>query len=492
MLDEQGVATYMNPSAVRETGYSPEELARAPFHDVLHASGSQGGHDGADCAIRNARVQREPLSNHHDLFVRKDGSIFPVACSLAPFAQGEGAGAVLEFRNITDELAAQKSLEDASRRKDEFLATLSHELRTPMTAVLGWAKMLALGLPEEDARAAVAAIVTSAEVQAQLIDDVLDVSRVVAGKMTFTPVPVEVGPVVQAAMTTIHPAAIAKGIEVLSSVPPRLPRVLGDEGRLQQIVWNLLSNAVKFTPRDGTITVRVARAGAVLRITVQDTGRGIEPDYLPHVFEPFTQEDASMTRAHEGIGLGLSIARSLVELHGGRIRVASEGSGRGATFIVELPVLERDSAAARAAAESNAPQIAAPVAGALSELRGVRVLVIDDQDVTRDLVAGVFRRAHAEVAAASSVREGVEAFTSFSPNVVVCDLAMPEEDGYVFLRAIRALSQPARATPIIALTAFGHPEDRRHALSAGFDEYLKKPIDPAELTATVLRFGGAS
>jgi len=487
MLDERGVATYMNPAAVRETGYSLEELARAPFHDVLHATAGQGGHDATGCAIRNARVRREPLSNHRDLFVRKDGSIFPVACSLAPFEQGEGAGAVLEFRNITDELAAQKALEDASRRKDEFLATLSHELRTPMTAVLGWAKMLALGLPEEEARAAIAAIVTSAEVQAQLIDDVLDVSRIVAGKMTFTPVPVDVGPVVQAAMTTIHPAAVAKGIEVLASVPPHLPRVLGDEGRLQQIVWNLLSNAVKFTPRGGTINVRVARAGPVLRLSVQDTGRGIEPDYLPHVFEPFTQEDASMTRSHEGIGLGLSIARSLVELHGGRIRVASEGSGRGATFTVELPVLEGASPATRAA-EANTRRVTAAAASALSELRGVRVLVIDDQDITRDLVAGVFRRAQAEVAAASSVREGLAAFTSFSPHIVVCDLAMPEEDGYAFLRAIRALPPPASTTPIVALTAFGHPDDRRHALAAGFDEYLKKPIDPAELTATVLRF----
>jgi PAS domain S-box-containing protein len=490
MLDDQGVATYMNPAAVRETGYSLEELARAPMHDLLHATMSEGGHAAADCAIRNARIQRQPLSNHRDLFVRKDGTTFPVSCSLAPFEQGEGAGAVLEFRDITDELAAQKALEDANRRKDEFLATLSHELRTPMTAVLGWAKMLALGLPESEARAAIAAIVTSAEVQAQLIDDVLDVSRIVAGKMTFTPVPVEVGPVVQAAITTIHPAAVAKGIEVLASVPPRLPRILGDEGRLQQIVWNLLSNAVKFTPHGGTITVRVARKDAVLRLTVHDTGRGIEPDYLPHVFEPFTQEDASMTRSHQGIGLGLSIARSLVELHGGRIRVASEGVGRGATFTVELPVLEGPSWAARAA-ESNARRIAAAANSTLAELHGVRVLVIDDQDITRELVEGVFRRAHAEVAAASSVREGVAAFDSFAPNIVVCDLAMPEEDGYAFLRAIRALPPPASTTPIIALTAFGHPDDRRHALAAGFDEYLKKPIDPGELTATVRRIVAA-
>ncbi|HEY0156278.1 MAG TPA: ATP-binding protein [Thermoanaerobaculia bacterium] len=487
MLDERGVATYMNPAAVRETGYALAELARAPFHDVLHALPEQGGHDVETCPIRNARLRREPLKNHPDLFVRKDRSPFPVACSLAPFEQGEGAGAVLEFRDVSDELAAKKALEDASRRKDEFLATLSHELRTPMTAVIGWAKMLSLGLPEDEARMAIAAIVTSAEVQAQLIDDVLDVSRIVAGKMTFTPAAVEVGPVVQAAITTVHPAAVAKEIDVLASIPSRLPQVLGDEGRLQQIVWNLLSNAVKFTPRGGTITVRVAGAGPVVRLTVQDTGRGIEPDYLPHVFEPFTQEDASMTRTHQGIGLGLSIARSLVELHGGRIRVASEGLGRGAMFTVELPVLEGASPAARAA-EANVRRIAGAGDHKLSELRGVRVLVIDDQDVTRDLVVGVFRRANAEVAAASSVREGVVEFSSFSADVVVCDLAMPEEDGYAFLRAVRKLPSPASTTPVLALTAFGHPDDRRLALAAGFDEYLKKPIDPAELTAAVRRF----
>jgi PAS domain S-box-containing protein len=490
MLDAAGVATYMNPSAMQETGYSLRELALAPLHDLLHGAPESGGHAAEACPIRNARVRMLPLRNFRDRFVRKDGSTFPVSCSLAPLERDDGSGAVLEFRNITDEMAAQKALEDSNRRKEEFLATLSHELRTPMTSVLGWAKMLEGGLPEAETREAVAAIVRSAEVQAQLIDDVLDVSRIVAGKMTFTPRPVDIAPVVQAAITTVHPAATAKNIEVLSSVPPGTPQVLGDEGRLQQIVWNLLSNAVKFTPHGGTITIRVTRAGPLLRLTVQDTGRGIEPDYLPHVFEPFTQEDASMTRSHEGIGLGLSIVRSLVELHGGRIRAASDGMGKGAAFTVELPVLEAP--ARTRAGESQPPRVAMPSnAGGSHVLHGVRVLVIDDQDFTRDVVAAVFRHADAEVAAASSVREGVVEFNTMSPHVVVCDLAMPEEDGYAFLRTIRALPPPASTIPIIALTAFGRPEDRQHALAAGFDEYLKKPIDPAELTSAVLRFSPA-
>jgi PAS domain S-box-containing protein len=489
MLDENGVATYMNPAAVEETGYPLAEFARAPFHEILHAPADEGGHSAETCPIRNARAGMQPLRNHRDLFVRRDGSTFPVSCSLSPLQRdGQAAGAVLEFRNISDELAAQTTLEDANRRKDEFLATLSHELRTPMTAVLGWARMLELGLPEKETRDAIAAIVRSAEVQAQLIDDVLDVSRIVAGKMTFRPEPVDVGPVVYAAMTTVHPAAAAKGIEVLASVPPRLPRILGDEGRLQQVIWNLLSNAVKFTPRGGTITIRVADDGAILRLTVHDTGKGIEPDYLPHVFEPFSQEDASMSRSHEGIGLGLSIVRSLVELHGGRIRVASEGLGRGATFTVELPVIESSASSATAPAPmartpAHVPQ-STPV---VPTLGGVRVLVIDDQEFTRELVAAIVRRSGADVHTASSVRQGIGEFNGAHPGVVVCDLAMPGEDGYAFLRTIRGLPAPASKTPIIALTAFGRPEDRQHALAAGFDAYLKKPIDPEELTSTVLR-----
>jgi PAS domain S-box-containing protein len=491
MLDEQGVTTYMNPAAVANTGYTLEELSAAPFHDLLHAPAERQGHALGACAIKNARERMVPLKNHRDVFVRKDGTVFPVSCALAPLQRdGHPAGAVLEFRDITDEQLAQKTLEDANHRKDQFLATLSHELRTPMTAVLGWARMLKLGLPPPEAREAVEAIEKSAEIQAQLIEDVLDVSRIVVGKMTFKPVPVDIGPVLQAAMTTVHPAAAAKEIEILASVPPSLPRVLGDEGRLQQVIWNLLSNAVKFTPRGGTITVRLSVAGSLLRLIVSDTGKGIEPAYLPHVFEPFSQEDGSMTRSHEGIGLGLSIVRSLVELHGGRIRAASEGAGRGATFTVELPILESRSDVVGQAKKAQPGVPAAsplPSESELPSLRGVRVLVIDDQELTRELVSAIFRRAGAEVHVAGSVREGLNEFAATTPDVVVCDLAMPEEDGYAFVRAVRASGTAAKTTPVVALTAFGRLEDRQQALTAGFDAYLKKPVDPEELASTVLR-----
>jgi PAS domain S-box-containing protein len=376
--------------------------------------------------------------------------------------------------------------QSANRAKDEFLATLSHELRTPMTAVLGWARMLKMGLSEAEAEIAIDAIEQSASAQAQLIEDVLDVSRIMAGKLTFDPHPIDLSTVAHAAITTVHPAASAKGIEILTSIPPLLPTISGDEGRLQQVVWNLLANAIKFTPRGGAVTLRIVHVGSIVRLTVSDTGEGIEPSFLPHVFEAFRQADSSTTRVHGGIGLGLAIVRSLIELHGGRITVASEGVGRGATFSVEIPVLEQPSST------TGRPRAADPSPSGrnrttLPSLVGLTVLVIDDQEYTRDMVSAVLRRANAVVYSASSVREGLESFNNVHPHVVVCDIAMPNEDGYVFVQEVRAMSGDVRRTPILALTAFGRPEDRTNALNAGFDAYLKKPVDPVELAQTIQR-----
>jgi PAS domain S-box-containing protein len=373
----------------------------------------------------------------------------------------------------------------ANRAKDEFLATLSHELRTPMTAVLGWSRMLKLGLSQEEATVAIDAIEQSASAQAQLIEDVLDVSRIMSGKLTFDPRPTDLRTVMHAAMTTVHPAAAAKGIEVLTSIPPMLPPVSGDEGRLQQVIWNLLANAIKFTPRGGSVTLRIAHDGSVVRLTVTDTGEGIDRAFLPYVFEPFRQADSSTTRPHGGIGLGLAIVRSLVEMHGGRVRVASEGKGRGATFTLELPVMEAPPVLI--APSSSHSSVLSSAAASLPALPDVSLLVIDDQQFTRDVVAAILRRTGAAVQTASSVREALQLFRKLEPHVVVCDIAMPEEDGYVFLREVRGRPDALRKTPILALTAFGRPEDRLHALDAGFDAYLKKPVDPAELAQTVQR-----
>ncbi|MDQ3280578.1 MAG: GAF domain-containing protein [Acidobacteriota bacterium] len=373
----------------------------------------------------------------------------------------------------------------ANRAKDEFLATLSHELRTPMTAVLGWARMLKLGLSEEEARVAIDAIEQSASAQAQLIEDVLDVSRIMSGKLTFDPHATDMRTVAQAAITTVHPAAVAKGIEILTSIPPILPPVSGDEGRLQQIIWNLLANAIKFTPRGGTVTLRLSHHGSVVRLTVSDTGEGIDRAFLPYVFEPFRQADSSTTRPHGGIGLGLAIVRSLVEMHGGRIRATSEGKGQGASFTLELPVME---AAPAIAAAPTAERAVVPAASkTLPALTDMTILIVDDQQYTREVVAGILRHTGAAVHTASSVREALPLFRRIEPQIVVCDIAMPEEDGYVFLREIRARPDSRRSTPILALTAFGRPEDRLLALNAGFDAYLKKPVDPAELAETVQR-----
>lgn len=492
LLDMRGAVTYMNPASKLMTGFDLENFAQTSFHEVLHSHHADGRRfEESECPIANAGRNLVPLKNCRTVFQRKDGSQFPVSCAVSPLQrEGKPAGAVVEFRDITDDLRAQRALEETSRRKDEFLATLSHELRTPMTAILGWARMLKLGLTETEAREAIDAIEKSAAVQAQLIDDVLDVSRITAGRLTFEPRPVDLGHVLRAAMTTVHPAATARGIEILSSVPPMLPQVSGDESRLQQVIWNLLANAVKFTGRGGAITVRLTHVGSIVRLLVQDNGKGIEPEFLPHVFEAFRQEDASTTRSHSGIGLGLSIVRSLVELHGGRITAASDGRGKGATFTVELPVLE-SMPAVSGHAPARLPEMAGAKAAELPVMIGLTVLIIDDQAFTRDVVSAIFRRAKAEVHVAASVKEGLARFEAVSPDVVICDIAMPMSDGYSFVREVREMPAPLRNTPIIALTAFGRPEDRIRALEAGFDEYLKKPVEPFELVTTTLRLSTA-
>ena len=373
----------------------------------------------------------------------------------------------------------------ANIAKDEFLATLSHELRTPMTAVLGWARMLKLGLSESETQEAVTAIEQSASAQAQLIEDVLDVSRVMSGKLSFEPRSTDLRTVAQAAVAAIHPAAVAKEIKVLMSLPSILPPIAGDEGRLHQIVWNLLSNAMKFTPRGGSVTLMIEHIGSILRLTVTDTGEGIDPAFLPHVFEPFRQADNSTTRPHGGLGLGLAIVRSLMELHGGRTTVDSPGKGRGSTFTLDFPVLE--SAPAFVTRPNIELSALPPASDSLPSLAGLTILVIDDQQFTRDVVAAILRRTGAAVQTAASVREGLQLFLKNEPHLVVCDIAMPEEDGYVFLRAIRGRADAFRTTPILALTAFGRSEDRLRALDAGFDAYLAKPVDPAELAECVQR-----
>ncbi|HEX8618860.1 MAG TPA: ATP-binding protein [Thermoanaerobaculia bacterium] len=407
-------------------------------------------------------------------------------------AEGGIDGVFAHGTDVTGQVIARKRIEEqavelrrASQIKDEFLATLSHELRTPITAVLGWARLLRMGLSQTEAAVAVEAIEQAASAQAQIIEDVLDTSRITTGKLTLNAQPVDLCSVARAAITALYPTATARKVDILSSLPPAVPPIAGDEGRLQQVIWNIVSNALKFTPKGGTVTVRVTQEGSIVRLIVQDTGKGIEPRFLPHVFEPFRQADSSTTRAQGGIGLGLAIVRTLVELHGAVVRAESEGLNRGATFTVEFPVLESaPTVAPRVEGEAPLPS---QRAGNLPLLTEVKVLVVDDQDYTRHVAVAILRRTQATVHAASSVREGLQALDEQEPDIVLCDIAMPEEDGYDFIRAVRAREEPASTTLVVALTAYGRPQDRLRALNAGFDAYLKKPVDPMELADTVRR-----
>ncbi len=367
-----------------------------------------------------------------------------------------------------------RAANDANRAKDDFLATLSHELRTPMTAVLGWARMMKMGgLSESERREAVDAVEKSASVQMQLIEDILDMSRIMAGKMSMAPAPVDLRTITEAVLSAVRPTADVKGIEIVTRDSSELPPVLGDGNRLQQVIWNLLTNAIKFTSRGGTIVVSVANDQDTVTVTVRDTGAGIDPKFLPYVFDRFRQQDSSTTRVHSGIGLGLAIARHLVEMHGGTIHAESEGVGRGATFRVELPVME----------SGPRPAVASSTAGdAMPALDGICVLVVDDETLTREVVAAMLRRCRAEVTLAPSPVEARERIAERRPDVIVCDIAMPGEDGYAFVRDLRRTTPHI---PVIALTAFGRPDDRMQALDKGFDAYLEKPVDPVTLATTV-------
>jgi PAS domain S-box-containing protein len=386
-----------------------------------------------------------------------------------------------------DNARLYEEAQEASRLKDEFLATLSHELRTPLNAMLGWARLLRNGeLDQETAARAIDSIERNTQAQSQLVSDILDVSRIITGKLRLELRPLELGPVVDAALDAIRPAAVAKGVDLKATLEPSLP-LSGDADRLLQVVWNLLSNAVKFTPRGGSVSLEAGRAGEhAIEIAVQDTGVGISRDFVPYVFDRFRQGDASTTRAHGGLGLGLAIVRHLVELHGGSVEAHSGGQNQGARFTVRLP------AAAPAAAQAHEAPAVRRREGDLfsrvsSSLDGVRILVVDDEADTRELVKVTLRQYGATVVTAPSVEEALDTFDKFQPQVVFADIAMPGKDGYSLVRQLRALPEESGGrVPVIALTAYARNEDRARALSAGFDAHLAKPAEPAELAWTAL------
>jgi PAS domain S-box-containing protein len=374
--------------------------------------------------------------------------------------------------------------ERANRAKDEFLATLSHELRTPMTSILGWARLMEVGdLDDESLREGIAAIRKSAEAQAQLIDDILDVSRITLGKLRLEVGEIDLVEIVQEAIATVQHAATVRQITIETDLEPELMLVSGDSRRLQQVVWNLLSNAVKFTPRSGRVSVKLDRVASRARLAVSDTGEGIPREFLPHVFDQFKQLDSSTTRSVGGLGLGLAIVRHIVELHGGDVAAESEGKGRGATFTVTLPlkaVRENAQPAERLRSDYRVP------GNVLPDLSRVTVLVVDDEQPARRLISKVLEESGAEVRSCATVSEAIEMFKRQPVDLVISDIAMPGEDGFSFIRQLLQIERiMGCSVPALALTAFGRVDDRIRILEAGFDRYLMKPIDPVELANMV-------
>ncbi len=410
------------------------------------------------------------------------------------FAGGLGLAMFLLFSRevrtrINEEHAAYQKAAEANRLKDEFLATISHELRTPLTALIGWARMLRLGgLDEERSQRALETIERNAQSQAQLVEDLLDVSSIVSGRLRLDVRPLDVTTVVRSAIESVTPAAEARQIRLTTALDPRAPRIYGDPERLQQVIWNLLSNAIKFTPKGGRVQVRVERTNSHVDIVVSDNGEGIHKSFLPHMFDRFTQQDASYTRKKGGLGLGLAITRHLVEMHGGNISAQSEGEGKGSVFTVTLPIVPLKQADANSAGAEHAHPTAAslPVINDLPALDGLRVMAVDDQRDTLDMLETVLSASRAEVRLANSAAQAMDILKTWKPDVIISDIGMPVADGYTLIQQIRALD-PANGgrIPAIALTAYARVEDRIRTLSAGYQMHVAKPVDPAELVAVL-------
>src|SRR5262249_18547254 len=370
-----------------------------------------------------------------------------------------------------DRIQLYQEAQEANRLKDEFLGTLSHELRTPLNAIFGWARVLRTKDLDERTAHAIEVIERNAEAQIRLIEEVLDVSRIIMGKMTVAMEPVDMGAIVRATIDSVRPALHVKRIRLNERIDD-IPPVLGDSQRLQQVLWNVLSNALKFTGCDGTISITLASIGDAIAFEITDTGVGIRRDILPFIFDRFRQADSSTTRTYGGLGLGLAIVKHIVELHGGNVRAASAGDGCGATFTIHMPIADRSLVSTRAPLRAESPRVALPAV-----LRGRTVLVVEDHDDSRELIAGVLESAGARVLAVGTAQEAVDLATDVRPDVLLADLGLPDEDGYVLLTRIRAKFPEI---PALALTAYARAIDRDRALAAGFRQHVIKPVDPKQ------------
>ncbi|HEY9285254.1 MAG TPA: PAS domain S-box protein [Pyrinomonadaceae bacterium] len=501
-----GSASEFNDRWYEYTGMTPERSAGFGWGEAVHPD------DRETCFARweEARTSNSPYEVEVR-YRRADGGYrwflaraLPVRDTAGNVETWFGASIDIEDRKraeaeredlLNREREARAEAERANRLKDEFLATVSHELRTPLTAILGWSQLMRRGqLEAESAAKALETIERNARSQAQLIDDLLDVSRIVTGKLRLDVLPVDPHSFIDAAVESVRPAAEAKGVRLQKVIDTGVETVMGDPARLQQVVWNLLTNAVKFTPRGGRVQVRLERVNSHVEIAVADTGAGIAPEFLPHVFERFRQADQRTTRRHGGLGLGLAIVRHLVELHGGAVRADSGGKGAGSTFTVSLPVSpihRREEAEERVhpAARDTLPAHECP-----ERLDGLRVLVVDDEQDARELLAAGLGQCGAQVTTASSAREALEALTGEKFGVLISDIGMPGEDGYELIRRVRALpADGGGMTPAVALTAYARAEDRLRAMRAGFEMHVAKPVELTELIvviANLARRGG--
>ena len=490
ILSADGRCSEVNDELCRMFGYAREDLLMSSWRPLVHQQ---------DRSVL-AGLLRQTLSGEatpppHELrCVRRDGEVRHAMMSVRglPGPGGIVDHVMLLVHDVTERRrteaererylqraeVARLRAEEASRAKDEFLATVSHELRTPLAPILAWANLLRKGqLGPEKMATALAAIEHSAKAQAQLVEDLLDVSRIVSGEWRLTVDVLDLAPVVRRVGELMQPAADAKGVTLEVSVPRKPLLVQGDAERLEQVFWNLVSNGVKFTNPGGRVWVRLERAGANVRFSVRDTGEGIDPAFLPHVFERFRQGDSSATRRHGGLGLGLAIVRTLVDLHQGTARAESPGLGHGATFTVELPAAPESVVAPRGAEHDGYEPPAT--------LGGVHVLVVDDDPASNAVVSELLGSCGVEVRTAGSTAEALEIAARWCPDVVVSDIAMPGDDGYGLLRKMRASGGALAKVPAIALTAYAANVDRTRLLDAGFDAHVAKPFDPTKLTAAV-------
>jgi PAS domain S-box-containing protein len=509
MLDANGYVMTWNSGARRIKGYIADEIIGQHFSKFYPADAVESGwpeHE-LQVAIEHGRFVENGWR------VRKDGSRF--WANVVITALRDDSGRLRGFAKLTRDLSERERAEAAevhgkqreelleaersariaaqraARMKDEFLATLSHELRTPLNAILGWTQLLQRqGKPKpDDFQRALEVIDRNARAQVQLIEDLLDLSRIMAGRIRLDVRETDLGGVVREAIESVEPAAQAKGIAIHRPSDYPFALVSGDPGRLQQVIWNLLSNAIKFTSNGGRVQVSVRRANSHIEISISDTGIGISASFLPHVFDRFSQQDSSATRNYRGLGLGLAISKQLVELHGGSLHADSPGEGQGATFTMSLPILHAEN---EQPSEANSPDTTRAERLPLPSLGGVRVLVVDDESDARDLIRRVLEQYGAAVTAIASGEEALRILEFSEPQVLISDIGMPGMDGYQLMRRIRASEYGRPRMPAIALTAFARAEDRKRAILAGFQSHLAKPIDMAELVILVAGLAGQS